>query len=498
MKEGNIDNKIQSLKEWTKTDYEVPKDKTNEYVRRILKDEEAYLYLIRERNLKIETVEHFRLGLSEKKELAIPIYKEGKIIDYKFRTLPPKEKGFRRVPNTQTWVFNGDEGFKEGKEKGEIIICEGEIDLISLWQAGFKNVISLVGGAGNLGPWIKELDEIETIYVNLDSDNPGKKAARKLAERIGIEKCINVTLPEKDPNDFFKKYISEDYGNVLLNSDKFPIEDVVRLKDLFEEVKANPQEVKDFVFPFKSMQALTGGFSKENVIAIAGPTSHGKSSFVWNIFAKLADQGVPVLYMPLEDRMKHFGRRIFNIISGVGVWKFNSNDWDILKKKLISFPFYVYSGGEKFNLEVFESIIERGKKLYGIDIFCVDHIHFLANRGSQNYVQEVAFIMREIIQLSKKYHVTIFVVVQLTKNPKGGDEEWKKMPSMNAISDSVKIIQDAHIVMMIYRDVDQGTPSLQVAIKKNREGGFHMMKDDFFSYDMDLETGIISERLYEE
>src|SRR3990167_9114771 len=224
-KTEEINLKIQSLREL----------KNIEYKKRLFKNKEVLTYLIRDRGLKLETIKHFKLGLTEKNLIAIPIYKNNELINYKFRTIPPSEKLFTQVKGCQTWVFN-DEGIKEGKEKKEIIICEGQFDLLSLWQNGFTNVISLNAGTQSIGSWIEELDEIETLNINLDSDDAGKEGAKKLAERLGIEKCINVTLPKKDPNDFFKKYSAEDYKNVLLNSTKFPIQDVINISDLFDEI----------------------------------------------------------------------------------------------------------------------------------------------------------------------------------------------------------------------------------------------------------------------
>lgn len=492
--EGNIDKKIQSLQEWTKTDYEVPKDKTEEYIKRLIKNEEAYLYLVRERNLSIDTIEHFKLGLSSKNELTIPIYKDEKLIDYKFRTLPPEEKGFRRISNTQTWVFNGDEGFKEGKEKGEIIIVEGEIDCISVWQAGFKNVISLVGGANNIGPWVKELDDLKTIYVNLDSDEPGKKAARVLADRIGTEKCIEIILPEKDPNDFFKKYKSEDYKNVLSNSEKFRMEDVAKLSDLYKEVKETPIYVNDFEYPFESLQNLSGGFSRSNIIVVSAPTSMGKSSFTWNILARLAEKNTPIMYIPLEDNIQFFGRRIFNIIGNRPTWQFSDTEWGDLKKKLVNFPFFVYTGFDKFNLDVLRKLIERGKKLYGIEIFAIDHLHFLISRASDT-TQEISHIMREITSLAREKNIVIILLVQIRKK-KEGEEGWKKMPNLESLSDSVKISQDAHQVIMLFQDYAGDNPYLQVMLQKNRQGAKHLTREDSFNYNIDLTTSIIKDDFY--
>jgi len=201
-----INNAIQSVREVGRVDYDRPDvQKNKEYITRLLKNKEALLYLMRDRGFTIETIKHFKLGLSEKNSISIPIYKNGELIDWKFRSIPPEEKRFYRFPNSETWVFNFDEGMMEAKKKNEIYIVEGEGDAISMYQNGFHNVISLVGGAQSMGTWIMELDKINKINICLDSDQVGQESARKLAERIGLEKCQNIVLPTKDANEFFLK-----------------------------------------------------------------------------------------------------------------------------------------------------------------------------------------------------------------------------------------------------------------------------------------------------
>lgn len=495
---SKIEDKIKSLRDIADVKYSVPKNRTQEYTKRLFKNQEALTYLVRERKLNLTTIENFQLGLSEKNEIVIPIYKENKLIDYKFRSIPPVPKSFRRVQNTETWIFNGDEGFKEAQHKEEIIITEGEMDAVSVWQAGFKNVISLVGGANHISKWIEKLDDIKIIYINLDSDEVGQKAAKELAERIGIEHCINVKLPEKDANDFFRKYTSKDYENVLLNSNKFPIEDVVMLDELFEDVKSNPSNKKDFEFPFPRLQYLTGGFNKSNAIIISAPTSMGKSTFTWNTLVKISEKKIPVMYIPLEDNITFVARRLFNIIGGFSTSRFTEDDWDTVKEKVIDLPFYMYTGQEKFDLEVFEKIIEKGKKLYGIDIFALDHLHFLARRGG-DMVQEIGFLIRHLVSLSRIHNVTIFVLVQLRKQ-QGSDKGWTQMPHMESLSDSAKLQQDAHMVLMLFQQYEKdaigevmGQPFIELAVQKNREGN-RTLGNKYINYDFDTETGIITEQ----
>lgn len=491
--QNKIEDKIQSLREVSNISYARPVDKTDEFHSNLLQNQDALLYLLKDRKLDLKTIEHFKLGLGEKGNLAIPIHKDGKLIDYKFRTLPPLPKGFSRVKGSETWLFN-DEGLKEAKKKKEILICEGEIDLMSIWQAGIKNVISLVGGAQHSGPWIHELKDIEKIYICLDSDEPGQKAARNLADRLGVEKCINVKLPVKDANDFFKKYGEEEFRNVLKNSDKFPIKDVAKLDDLYEDVKSNRLGIKDFTFHYPKLDMITGGFNRANVVVVSAETSHGKSSFMFNLSINLCKHDTPVLYVPLEDNPVYMARRMFNIISGVEVSRLEERDWKILRDDIRELPFYFYTAQDKFGLDIFRQIIEEGKKIHNIEIFVLDHLHFLSKRSGRTMPEEIGFLMRELVDIARYYNVTIFVISHIRKKQAQGG--WTSMPDMNELRDSGLVKGDAHMIIMLFRTINKaGNTVTQLAVQKNREGN---TTTQHLEFDFDVETGIIKEHFAED
>jgi len=485
--QNKIKHKIQSLREISNISYARPVDKTEEFHSNLLQNQDALLYLLRDRKLDLKTIEHFKLGLGEKGNLAIPIYKKGKLIDYKFRTLPPKPKGFSRFQGSETWIFN-EEGLKEGRKRGKILIVEGEIDAMSIWQVGITNVISLVGGAQQGGPWIRELDDIERVYICLDNDEPGQKAARNLADRLGIEKCINVKLPVKDANDFFKKYSAKEFRNVLKNSDKFPIKDVARLVDLYDSVKSNKLGTKDFNFHYPTLDLVTGGFNRANVIVVSGETAHGKSSFMFNVAINLCKHDTPILYVPLEDSPVYMARRMFNIVSGVEVSQLREEDWKDLKNKIRKLPFYFYTAQDKFDLNIFRKTIEEGKKIHNIEIFILDHLHFLSKRSNRKMSEEIGFLMRELVDIARYHNVTIFVISHIRKKQAQGG--WTSMPDMNELRDSQLVKGDAHMIIMLFRAKKNDKTIIQLAVQKNREGN---TTTKHLEFDFDAETGIIKE-----
>jgi DNA primase len=98
-------------------------------------------------------------------------------------------------------------GWRQARECPSLIVVEGLLDLAVLWQAGIRNVVAGLGTHLNR----RQLEQLgdssaQTIYVCLDGDDAGAKAAQRLVQCLhaaGID-ARRVELPGgHDPNSFF-------------------------------------------------------------------------------------------------------------------------------------------------------------------------------------------------------------------------------------------------------------------------------------------------------
>jgi len=93
------------------------------------------------------------------------------------------------------------------REKNKIIICEGNMDAMSLFQYGFTNTVAIMGTAFN-EQGLSHLKGLTTnIWLALDSDTAGLVATSKIAamyHKIGVLPHFVSFLPHKDPDDFLK------------------------------------------------------------------------------------------------------------------------------------------------------------------------------------------------------------------------------------------------------------------------------------------------------
>ena len=237
----NLQEKILSLRETYNAEYVKPSKEKLELCRMSLPETPRALdYLTITRGLNQDTIDNFKLGYdSERDAISIPVFKRGELINIRYRHLNPEAKQkYTQEKGCEVWLYNED-GISKGQSKGGILIVEGEFDLMSAWQAGFKNVVSVASGAQSYGVWLELLESIPKVYIAFDNDKTGKKTGKEMAERVGIDKCFEVLYPDgvKDANDYFKLYTCEDYRDLIRNAKPYYKYTYQGLDSVIESIK---------------------------------------------------------------------------------------------------------------------------------------------------------------------------------------------------------------------------------------------------------------------
>ena len=154
-------------------------------------------------------------------------------------------------------IFNLDKAKDSRAETDEVIIVEGYMDVVSVYSAGVKNVISNSGTALTE----RQIDLIWKFFSNpiicLDGDESGQKAALRIAEKLfpminDKNKIYFSILPEgKDPDDFIKQNGKD--GFVSLLKDKQIIQTYIWNYHLNKIDQNNPFEVSKFEKEIKKL-----------------------------------------------------------------------------------------------------------------------------------------------------------------------------------------------------------------------------------------------------
>ena len=169
--------------------------------------------------------------------LIVPIINNlGNVIAFGGRVLEAKSN-FAKYKNTQeTQLFvknrtlyniNNLKKFKQIQGNlSEVIMVEGYMDTISLYQAGFKNVVASMGTSLTVEQARMVKRYADTVIVSYDGDGAGQSATIRgleIFQKEGLNVKV-VTLPSGlDPDDVIKKYGAESYQKLL--DDAMPLVD---------------------------------------------------------------------------------------------------------------------------------------------------------------------------------------------------------------------------------------------------------------------------------
>lgn len=160
-----------------------------------------------------------------RKRVMFPIINiRGNIVAFSGRAMPGEDKQAGKYVNTSdTPVYKKSENlfginFAKSVCSERVILVEGNMDVISLHQAGFENTVAPLGTAFTteqanlLSRYTKE------IVLMLDADAAGQKAVRRasgLLENTGLSVRVVVIPDGKDPDEYIKKNGKERFAALL-------------------------------------------------------------------------------------------------------------------------------------------------------------------------------------------------------------------------------------------------------------------------------------------
>ena len=158
-----------------------------------------------------------RIG-SKGSSITFPFFKNGEVVNVKTRT---PGKGFSLEKGCEITCYGYDD------LAATTLICEGEIDKLSLETAGFKNSISVPNGAKSIG-FLASCEHrfkgVEKFILAVDNDQPGVELEQELARRLGFHKCWRVTWPDgcKDANDVLVQFGTATLRECIENAEPYP------------------------------------------------------------------------------------------------------------------------------------------------------------------------------------------------------------------------------------------------------------------------------------
>lgn len=160
-----------------------------------------------------------------RKRVMFPIINiRGNIVAFSGRAMPGEDKqGGKYVNTADTPVYKKSENlfginFAKNVCSEHVILVEGNMDVISLHQAGFENTVAPLGTAFTIEQANLLSRYTKEIVLMLDADAAGQKAVRRaseLLENTGLSVRVVVVPDGKDPDEYIKKNGKERFAALL-------------------------------------------------------------------------------------------------------------------------------------------------------------------------------------------------------------------------------------------------------------------------------------------
>lgn len=178
--------------------------------------------------------------------IALPYTKQGEVVHIKYREITQKRFWSTKDSEPVFYNLDGCEG------ASDVVITEGEMDVLALMAAGVDTAMSVPNGApgkdqkadGKLQcmPSAQHIfDNAKRVIVAVDADEPGRVLQDEMVRRIGPEKCFTVTWPApcKDANETLMALGPEAVAQAIADAKPVPIRGLIYAKDVKDEIWRN-------------------------------------------------------------------------------------------------------------------------------------------------------------------------------------------------------------------------------------------------------------------
>lgn len=421
------------------------------------------------RGISEETAKKYEITTQTERDniLVFPFYADnGDLMFIKYR----KTDFDKDKDKNKEWCQSGGSPILFGMnhcnfDNNTIIICEGQLDSLSVADCGIENALSVPTGAKGF-TWVPHcwdfMGKFETIIVFGDHEKGHITLLDEIKQRFRKHQIKNVReedyLDCKDANDILRKYGKEQIKKCIENAIDTPINHVIELADVQD---INPFDIEKLKTGFKELdQLLYGGLPFGSLTIVTGKSGLGKSTMASQILLSAIDSGHKVFAYSGELPNHNFKSWMMYQAAGaehtiVYDTKWGEKGYNISDKNkiLISDWFrekiLIYDDGnieddELINLlKIMEDVITR----LGCDVILIDNLMTaldITQLDGDKYEKQSQFV-KQIARIAKNFNVLIILVAHMRKNTFGnnGNDE---------VGGSSDITNLASITLMIDKD----------------------------------------------
>jgi twinkle protein len=396
----------------------------------------AVAYMER-RGISEEVTKRYNLTVQSKNEnvLVFPFYDENDQLQFvKYRKMDyDKAKDSAKEwceADCKTILF-GINHCDPGNET--LVITEGQIDSLSLAEAGIANAVSVPTGAKGF-TWVPHcwdfLKKFKTLIVFGDYENGHITLLEELSQRFdGTIKHIQ-----------FEDYLGcKDANEILLKHGRQALVDAVgravlvehpKIKSLADVERVDLGQMERFPTGFTSLDRILGGFHFGQLILLTGERGEGKSTLASQFGTLAVSAGYNVFFYSGEllnwylknwfdlqvAGIKHINRKVSTY--GFASYTIDAQVIPSMEKWYRD-KVYIYDNNilaDKSEEDTLLGILEVAIKQYGCRVLIIDNLMtaMVDDTAVDQYRQQTIFV-NALAKMAKQYNVVIFLIAHPRK-----------------------------------------------------------------------------------
>jgi len=498
-------------------------EKPDQSMLKVIEVKEKTEYWFSKRGISKSTLNKFMIfnreewmPQTQKKEncICFPYFRDGEMVNIKFRDA---KKNFKLVKDAELILYN----LSNIGERKSVIIVEGEIDCMSLYETGYgadriinettgeiensefseRVPLSVPNGASKGNQRLDYLDncadwfgDISEIIIATDNDEAGKMLKDELIRRLGVERCKTISYPIeevvplenglkrrcKDFNEVLM-YLGKDViKNIISNAESIPVDGVYYLEDIFDSMLENFRR-GIVLAPTTRFTEMDDYFrwKKGDITLCTGYGNHGKSFFMLQMMLtkSIWDDWKWAIFSPENYPANDFYDDIIEMYVGKWLRDMSEDEYTEACVFIDAHFFYVYPDNE----HDLNSIHEKFRHLIlkkGVDGVMIDPYNQL-DHNQKAYQREDQYLsdnLKDVKRFALLNNV-VYVIVAHPKNPSHQPNQPLPVVDMYDIAGGAMWGNKADQILSYYRPnfhINKNSPEVTIYIqklKRKRTGG---------------------------
>lgn len=451
-----------------------------------IKPKPAAITYLESRGISAGTAEKYQITVQNGHEnvLAFPFLDEKGALQFvKYRKTdfnPAVDKGKEWCePNCKPILFGM---YQCNPDNKSLILTEGQIDSLSVAEAGIENAVSVPTGKNGF-TWIPYcwdwLQSFGTMIVFGDNENGTITLLDDMRRRFrGTVKAVRQQDYKgcKDANEILQKYGKTAVRQAVEHAEVVPLQQVEELADVKAVDLFSLPKIPTGIGSLDKI--LSGGIYLGQTVILTGKRGDGKSTLGSQILANALNDGKTIFAYSGELPDYFFKRWIDfqiagkqNVIDRAG--EAGSVNYFIPKEKVSKISewyrgrafLYDNQSTEDDELGSLLETIEKAVQQYGIQLVLLDNLMTALDVGmSVDLYRAQSKFVDKLVKIAKRQQVAVILVVHPRKNGSGNDDN-------DAVSGSSDITNKVDVVMTYKRDKALKENERLLTVSKNRLTG---------------------------